>query len=383
MNFTIKVRTLSAAVTLLRTCTGGDAISGSLRLMVDGDQLRLQAVDFDVRAELVLPLDGDHAPGLALVPSAPLQKALSHLPHAADTMVRLTAVGSTRLKIECGRSAFDLAALDPENAPPTSFAGTGERRGIGAATLARLMTVCAPCVATEEDQREVLHNVQVEIGQSQLVAVSTDGVGLSMYATPHDGPPQPLRLHRRAVNAIHATRVRAAGAADTMEVFYAPEPGRQEVWLYLGDVTIVAKHSDAAFPQWRRVVPAPAVPLVFDRAAMLATIRRIGLLAQTDCLSLRSAGDALEVSTTTTEGEHACEQLEQFNPAAPAILCNLNGDRLARLLRTFNSDRIELHWHSAEAPMAFRSDGDPGVTQVLTPMRQKLAKPASHSEAES
>jgi DNA polymerase-3 subunit beta len=170
-------------------------------------------------------------------------------------------------RVQIGFSSVEAEPLDPLRFPaPPPLAKLGAVVTASAADWARLATLCAPCVSTEETCYYLGGVCLMAEGPSyapdgRLTAFATDGhrLALTPFGDPAEcGDWRPAILPRSVVPTISAAVAHAAKTRefDGLELRqYETAGGENRVRIAVGRWAITANPIDAGYPDVRRVIP--------------------------------------------------------------------------------------------------------------------------------
>jgi len=207
------------------------------------------------------------------------------LPRLASDIVRSMASGPVVIEhrpgegvvsISGGASSFTLNCHQASEFPELPL-----DEGIGVRLPAAVITATAERVAraaSRDDTRPVLTGVLVRVESDALTMVATDSYRLAVRRTEiENGPSVPIEALVPARALTEVQRVVTLGGADEIELVL----GDTQCTLRAGDVRLTTRLIDGQFPDYRQLIPDRFDhDVTFDRAELLGTLARIGVLAQ-------------------------------------------------------------------------------------------------------
>ena len=304
------------------------------------------------RSDLAADVQGA---GTIATPASGLLAAVKACP--APT-VRLRLVGG-RLVIDSGHTSYRL---------PTLAEAQEQAVAVGVALTARLdagaLTAALRRVAYAIGDAPGLAGVSVESEQGRLTLTATDGHRLASTSVDADvtgSVPADLLLPGRAVSML-MRHLPSSGVA----VLTAGEGA----WGVLVGATLWAVRGLAErYPDWRAVVPtdAPRCTVVVDRAALLAAVRRVGLMT-TEAVPMRVTLDGSGVALALRAADRGeAEDSAAGQHTGEAATIGLRARYLADALDAMDCASVTIGATGTLNPVTI--SGDVPGTVLLMPMR--------------
>jgi DNA polymerase-3 subunit beta len=212
----------------------------------------ISATDLEVGIRVAVEGVETEAEGSVLLPSGRL---IAILREAAPGTVFEIASDGTAVSVKAPRSEFRLPVEDPLEFPTVATFPEGRSFELSTPLVRELVrrTVFA---TDNESSRYALGGVLVELGETSVIAVGTDGRRLAKMEGPCKaagddgnalGETQPI-VPARAMHLIE----RCLGSTDAA-VHLAVGPS--EIMVRTGETTISARLVSGRFPRWRDVFP--------------------------------------------------------------------------------------------------------------------------------
>lgn len=341
-------------------------VLGHVLLRRAGGRVELTSSDLERQVNLAADLGGDTGEHATTVPALKLHEILRALP--AGQRVTLAA-GRDRLTLRSGGSRFTLQALPAADFPatPAPAAAAMVELRLPRTQLAELIDRVAFAMAVQ-DIRYYFNGLLFRLDPGRLTLVGTDGNRLAMVhaAAAHGGPALATIVPRKTVTELQRL-LRHAGGGD--EVLLQLGPG--QVRCRLGALELVSTVIEGQFPDHRRVIP-PASPLgvTVDRAAWLAGVQRVVILANEKIrgLKLGFVPGGLRMVAHNAAQEEAVEELPADH-AGIELEIGINASYLIDLLSGIDAPTVHLGLSDAQSPLLFTVPAFPDFAYVVGPMR--------------
>ncbi len=337
-------------------------LSGVL-LTASGDAVELQATDMELGVRVRVDASPQR-PGAVLLPGRLLLDVVRSLPGEDLNLEARAQEGD--VEVSSGPASFHLRTLPADDFPSLPELDAAEVRlppGPFAETVARVARA-----ASRDETRPHLTGVLVSASGNELRMVATDSYRLSVKETILESPLAgsiEANVPARALQEL--SRIAASGAADELAV----AAWRNQVVFELGPITLSSRLVEGKFPNYRQLLPESYEhELRVDGAELLATVRRVSLLAQRNApLRLAFREGELEVSARTPDIGEARETIPvPFQGETLEI--GFNPEFLRDGLESAGSDDLVLKLISPLRPGLIESgaDGD-GFIYLVMPIR--------------
>lgn len=337
-------------------------LSGVLLVTHDAG-VELQATDMELGVRVRVEASPERE-GAVLLPGRLLLDVVRSLPGEDLTLEARVQEGD--VEVSSGSARFHLRTLPADDFPSLPELDGAEIRlpaGAFAETVARVARA-----ASRDETRPHLTGVLVSASGSELRMVATDSYRLSVKETTLETELEgsiEANVPARALQEL--SRIASAGGSD--EVGVAAQ--RNQVVFEVGSVTLSSRLVEGKFPNYRQLLPESYEhELQIDRAELLATVRRVGLLAQRNApLRLAFREGELEVSARTPDVGEARETI----PVAfegETLEIGFNPEFLRDGLESAGTDDLVLKLISPLRPGLIQSgtDGD-GFIYLVMPIR--------------
>lgn len=349
MDLTIKADALSEQMaSLARAVSKKDTIPVLSYVLVESDgheQVRFTATDLDVavRSSCAGTVDD---PGSTLLHAKRFAE-LSKL-FAADATVRIAAAGGA-VAVTAGAYKGRLQSLPVAEFPEIPTAPS-PALPLPVRAFKTMLDQVSFCVA-QHDQRYFTNGVYLSLKDGRAVAVGTDGHRMARSSAPVETPTEVS-----ALIAIRALPELASMASTAEDLAFAASDAH--LFFLSGQRMLVSRVIDGKFPAHERLFTVQdSAPVVFDRDAMVAALRRV-LVASNDArtvtLKVQRDGE-IEVSVFGLDG--ASEEPVPCENASYTGEVMVNGMYLVQHLAASAPGKIEM-WPGANQVRLKQADSD-------------------------
>lgn len=334
---------------------------GCVLLEADADGLRMSATDTEIAVSLPVACVVDED-GEAAVPAARLAEVLAMAPGEA-VEIRISA---RRLEVRSGRAVTRIAMMAADAMPPRPSEVDPCLTVTAPAPELAAFLEAASTMPVGAPKRYGLSGVLLSV-DGALCATSTDGhrlhrIGVDL-PTEGEGPRQSL-----APCAGMAALASALGGAEgdaTLTV------GEGAMRVECAGAVAWARMLDGEFPDASAVMPTTHAYRITVRPGDLAAAVQRAARAHAK-VTLTPSGDLVEVSTSSTEGEHREGVAAEVEGEAPTI--HLGATLLRDALAFIGGETVEIRSAHALAPVSITDGSAPslsgvGRTALIMPMR--------------
>lgn len=329
---------------------------------------KLQVTATDMELELIASYDiGDVTDGEITVPARKLIDICRALPPESDVTLHTE---QERAVLRAGRSRFTLSTLPADDYPSFDTVDPELSFKIAQGTLKRLIELTHFAMA-HQDVRYYLNGLMLEIGQSRLRTVATDGHRLAIADADLtvDGlsEPRSMILPRKGVTEL--LRLLTA-TDDEIEV----QVSANQVKIALDGVDFTSKLIDGKFPDYERVIPRTDESdkqVKVDRELLRQSLARASILSNDKYRAIRLslAENVLRLVASNPEQEEAEDEVEVAY-GGEALEIGFNVSYLIDALTNLPSETALIHLTDASSSCLITSeDESAGCQYVVMPMR--------------
>jgi DNA polymerase-3 subunit beta len=342
---------------------------GAIRLAPGDGRLALAAtnLEFAITTGVSAVVEGGDA---LAVPARLLTDFVGSLP---DGEVRLEVDPAAQaLRLAGGRARATIKGFDADDFPLVPVLDGPPLLCIDAGRLREAIGRVAFAVSAD-DSRPTLAGIHCRVDGACLTLAAADGFRLSVCEVALDAPARAAADVIAPVRALRELARLLDDPAEAVEVRLAANT----VGFRAGDLDLVARLIDGAFPDYRRIIPTEhATRAVLDARELLGAVRRAAAFARDGegavRLTLTPGGDpahpgGLTLAAEAAEvGDHTGEL--DADVEGEALEIAFDARYLAEALGAIAAGRVALEMAGPTQPGVLRPIGDDSFIHVLMPM---------------
>ncbi|AXY55262.1 DNA polymerase III subunit beta [Acinetobacter chinensis] len=347
---------------------------------IQANQQALTITGSDLEVELVasttLAEGACLQPGETTVPARKLMDICKSLPAAAIVDLQITE--DQRCILKSGASRFVLGTLPAEDYPLLTTENTqGTQVQVTERELKRLFEKTAFAMAVQ-DVRFYLTGTLLEIDDSQLRAVTTDGHRLALcetLASSNAGQLVQAIVPRKAVGelqrllSIEDEQLTLLIGRELLNVTIST-PSRDKEQ---GDITVrfTTKLIDGKFPDYRRVIPRGGdKKVVIAHDVFKQSLQRVSILSNEKLrgVFLNFGADSLQLRANNPEQDEAVEDLAIQYADTPMEM-SFNAQYILDVLSVLDGDDVAMTMTEANQSVLVQDPTQQNQTYVVMPMR--------------
>ncbi len=353
-------------------------ILSNVKIQVTNELLTITGSDLEVELVASMPLTEGAClqVGETTVPARKLVDICKSLPTAALIDFQITE--DQRCILKSGNSRFVLGTLPAEDYPLLATENVqGTEVSVTQRELKRLFEKTAFAMAVQ-DVRFYLTGTLLEIDQTQLRAVTTDGHRLALCETAATSTAtQAVQaiVPRKAVGelqrllSVEDEQLSLLIVRELLNVTITIANRDKEQ----GDITVrfTTKLIDGKFPDYRRVIPRGG-----DKVVMIAhdvfkqSLQRVAILSNEKLrgVFLNFNADSLQLRANNPEQDEAIEDLA-IQYADASLEMSFNAQYLIEVLSVLDGDDVSITMTEANQSVLVQDPTQQDQTYVVMPMR--------------
>ncbi len=354
MDFEIDKREFLKGLGLMQSVAGRRTtlpILSHILLEGEKDSLCLTGTDLEtgIREELMAKI---HQAGKASVSAKKIFEIVKELP---EETIHIKKKENQWITIQCGKSVFNLAGLDPEEFPslPTY---SDESFSQVSTHLIKEMIEKTVFAASNEESRYHLNGIlisQSKKGEREILRmVATDGHRLSLL----DRESQMIRGIEKGIiipkkGVLEIKKIMGDGdGEEEMKVYFDQNHG----FFKMGKSLMVIRLIDGEFPEYEQVIPkGNDKKVLMEKGKMYASLRRVSTMAseRVEGIKFLVKKNFVELSSYHQDFGDAKEEVE-VSYEGPSIEVGFNARYLMEALSVMDMEDVV---------MELKDEGSPGI----------------------
>lgn len=337
-------------------------VLSNVLMEVKDQQLVLIGSDMEIEMIARLPLvDGEE--GATTVPARKLLDICKSLPADADIEISLAG---EKLNVKSGRGRYSLATLPAADFPALEADISATALTLPAAALRDLIDSTAFSMA-QQDVRYYLNGMLLEVTDTGLRSVATDGHRLALADMPLEGiaaDKMQIILPRKGV--MELTRL-LGEAGETVQVSIS----RNHLRVELPQFVFTSKLVDGKFPEYDRVIPKNNKSrLVADKEVLRQALARVLVLSNEKYrgVRLQFSTSGLTLQTNNPEQEEAEEEV-MVNFQGEPLEIGFNITYLLDILGNISGTSVHVELGDSNSSALLQDEADKKALYVVMPMR--------------
>lgn len=312
-------------------------ILSNVLIIVNDNQLVLTGTDLEIQIVAKLTL-AEAENGEITIPARKFLELCRLLPANAEIKLEIS---EDKVKITSGRSKFSLSTLPADNYPEFAESELPNSFHINAGKLKKALEKTIFCMANQ-DVRYYLNGLMLEIFNSKLKLVASDGHRLSIYKDEMEiatGYEERIIIPRKGV--IELARLLDDANAELTVQFSA-----NNIRIIIKDLIFSAKLVDAKYPDFSKVFEQAFLsPILINKQKFKETLTRVSVLANEKFkgVTFDITENLLKITTHNPEHDEGEEELGIDYQGEPLIIAfnaaylldaiaNLDGDTASLII---------------------------------------------------
>ena len=339
-------------------------ILGNVLIEASEEGVVLTATDAEIEMQARCTMQVDET-GAVTVPARKLLEIGRHLPDSARVDFE-SSDGKALFK--SGRSRFTLATLPAVEFPKVDELDSPQEVTLSASELHKCVRDTAFSMA-QQDVRFYLNGMLLEIGDSRLSCVATDGHRLAYSQCDTEAAPEePVRaiVPRKSVGELQRL-LGSIDGEDPVRLLITP----QHLQVHVGDVRLTTKLIDGRFPDYNRVIPSDGnKELVIDCTTLRQSLTRASVLSNEKYRGIRMAlrDGTLTVSSNNPDQEEAIDELE-VDYAGDSAEIGFNVTYLLDVLGAIDATNARIRLKDGTSSVLITPESTSDARYVVMPMR--------------
>ncbi|MGO8989384.1 MAG: DNA polymerase III subunit beta [bacterium] len=376
MDFEIDKKEFIKGLSLMQSVAGRKTtlpILSHILLEWEKNSLYLTGTDLEtgIREELPAKI---HQTGKASVSAKKLYEIVRELP---EETIHIQKKDNQWITLQCGKSIFNLAGLDPEEFP--SLPSYQEENFCTVSTrLIREMIEKTVFAASNEESRYHLNGVLFaqakQAGKDALRMVATDGHRLSMIDRENEKirgvEEKGVIIPKKGVLEIRRI-IGDRDGEEEMGIYFNVSHG----FFKMGKSLTVIRLIDGEFPEYEQVIPkGNDKKLVMAKERMISSLKRVSTMAseRMEGVKFSVTANSVEMSSTHQDFGDAKEEVEVVYDGIP-LQVGFNARYLIEAFNVIDTEEVLMELKDEGSPGILRpSSSTPGFSNqisIIMPMR--------------
>lgn len=332
-------------------------------ILMDTEDSKLILTATDLEVGLRMTYDAQVTnPGSLAAPAKKIFEIVRELP---SKTVTVDATEGSRMKIMCGKSVFELAAMDPLDYPAWPEFDRSSASVVQAESLLYMIdkTMFA---SSSDDSRFNLNGVLFEQTEQKIRLVATDGhrlalidesLGISLESkvlVPRKGLQELRRLLENVKGEISL-------GFDQKNLFIVTDRFTMTVRLIEGD-----------YPDYRKVIPQKSDNVSkVNRMGLMQLLKRVAVLTsdRNKGITVRLVPGSLEMTAVHPDLGTARDEIDiQYDGDEHVVI--INAVYLMEALGVIDSDDVLFEFSKEKTPIIIRPEPEKNYFNLVMPMRR-------------
>ena len=337
-------------------------ILSNVLLKADSDRLTMTATDLEVELVISTGLDGTEA-GSTTLPARKFMDICRALPEGSALEISLD---KDRAVIRSGKSRFVLATLPADEFPAVDDIRPQFSFSITQSRLKRLIERTHFAMA-QQDVRYYLNGLLLEVANSELRAVATDGHRLAFcqQESPVESEEiQQIIVPRKGVMELQKLLAESNNLAEV-------QIGTNHLRVVTDEMRFSSKLIDGRFPDYQRVIPQNTDKVVIaDREGLRQAVLRTSILTNEKYRSIRLQLEPgiLRVLAHNPEQEEAEEEVAVDYDGA-SLEIGFNATYVLDALQAVVDENVEIRLSDSNSCCLIHAPQVEDCKYVVMPMR--------------
>lgn len=330
-------------------------------------KLQLTGTDLEISVTYTLNVDSNDE-GVVAVPAKLLVEIVRELP---DVPINVKSEGSDKIILRTEKGEYKITTQPREDFPNITVEESEQNFWIDSETLARMTNKTIFAVSSDE-LRPALTGINVELADSNLLFVGTDGHRLSkVKRTNFQAPAADQKLKMIVPTKALNLMLRNLENAEKVNV----QVGEDHVLFRLQRAVIYSKLINGAYPNYERVLPTDNDKLLrVNRELLISTLRRVSIFSSSLTNQVRMVLTPDEITIYSEDIEFGAEAKESI-PAKfshESMQIGYNSIYLLDVLRHIDSDEVAFELRDSGSAAIIRPDAqneNEELVMLLMPIR--------------
>ncbi len=342
-------------------------IIGNILIEATKKGLKLSSNDLEMGIELLIDANIVQE-GAILAPAKTLSSIVSKLPAGE---VNFTVGSTNNIKINCGRSKFNIHGLPTDEFPMLHKLDKGTNLEIEADALKEIVKQTIIAVSMDES-KHVLNGVLIEVEKNVIKFTATDGFRLAqrkaiLKNAIKDGISVSIIVPMKALQEVSRI-IQQENFDGNILIMIAKE----QVAFDIGTVYLISRLIQGQFPDYKQVIPKEGkVKVIMSRKDLLESAERASIIASSNAniIKIESSKDQILISANTANIGNVAELVDVQTEGKLDFPVAFNVRLIMDVLKNIDEDNIVFFLNSPSSPGIISPKENKDYTYVLMPIR--------------
>ena len=376
MSFEIDKKEFIRGLGLMQSVAGRKTtlpILSHILLEWEKDSLYLTGTDLEtgIREELVAKI---HQKGKASVSAKKLYEIVRELP---EETIHIRKKDNQWITLQCGKSNFNLAGLDPEEFPSLPAYQEGNFSTVSTGLIREMIEKTVFAASNEESRYHLnglLFALSKQGGEEMVRMVATDGHRLSLFDRQNKKifgvDEKGIIMPKKGILEVKKI-IGDRGDEEEMGIYFNSTHG----FFKMGKSLTVIRLIEGEFPEYEQVIPkGNDKKLVMKKERMVSSLKRVSTMAneRMEGVKFSLKSNSVEMSSTHQDFGDAQEEVEVVYDGPP-LQVGFNARYLIEALNVIDAEEVLMELKDEGSPGILRpSASSPGLSNqisIIMPMR--------------
>lgn len=332
------------------------------------DTVQLTATDMDIMVNSQFSCDIKKS-GITTVPAQMMFDIIRKTPD--DSKILISQESENVLKIQVGKSKYNLPAIEAGEFPNLSQGELGEEIEIKSSDLSKMIDKTRFAISNDET-RYYLNGLYLQAlkkenattnNEFELRTVATDGHRMALSFLPADLKTSfGVILPKKSVTEIK----RIIDLSDNVKISVS----RLKIKIVTDNATIISKLIDGEFPDYNKVLPEDNNEIsIINKKTFFDAVDRVSTIANDKykALKLVAENGKITLQVSTNDGSFAYEELD-VNYSGVKIETGFNSKYLLDIIGQVDNEELIMRFKDSNSPAIIESK-DMNSVFVIMPVR--------------
>ncbi|MCR3754835.1 MAG: beta sliding clamp [Candidatus Westeberhardia cardiocondylae] len=336
-----------------------------LLLKIKKNYLLIIGANFETEIIIKIELHGDYEEGSMTVPSKKFFDIFRTLPKESNVFI---SVKNEKILIKLPNSIFSLATLPPSDFPRTIIEKKSTKIVFPTAKYIKELIEYTQFSMANQDIRHYLNGMLLEITNTQIRSVTTDGHRLSICTILHD---------TQYINSLNIIIPRK-GITELLRILKHDQ--NKPIELHIGENNIriitlncifTTKLIDGIFPEYKNILPKNNhINFCINLISLKNAIKRVSILSHEKLYGIRMYlfNNSLKITSNNLNQDEAEETLKILYFNKNIEIC-LNSRYILDILNVLKCETIKISLKDSNSSIKIEDTENKKLFYIVMPMK--------------